>query len=137
MVAIQTEIPEFQRPSLRLVRGDLDAAPVSDSIYRRRRVAAFVCALVLVVGAWVGGRAGFRLLVGGPGSGSLPAPAATPSAAPAPPGATVHIVQAGETVWDIARAVTPAGDDVRATVDRIVSANGGADLRAGQRLVLD
>ena len=50
--------------------------------------------------------------------------------------ATVHVVQPGETVWDVARTITPSGD-VRATVDRIIERNGGALLRPGQRLVLD
>ena len=139
MVAIQSfdRIPEIERPALRLIPGDLDTNPVPVSIYRRRRVAAGICALVLVVGAWAAVLAGFRSLVGGPESGSLPAPAATASAAPAPPGAEVHVVEPGETIWTIAQSLTPAGDDVRATVDRLVDRNGGPTVRPGQRLVLD
>jgi hypothetical protein len=138
MVAIQSldRIPEMERPALRLIPGGLDTSPVPVAIYRRRRVAACVCALVLVVGAWAAVLAGFRLLVGGPESGSLTAPVATASAAP-PPGATVHVVRPGETIWTIAEAITPADQDVRATVDRLVDHNGGATVRPGQRLVLD
>ena len=141
MAAIQqAALPSFgsePRSPLRLVTGGGPAISSSDLIYRRRRVVVFACALVLVVGAWAGAMAGFRLLVGGPGSGPLTASAATPSAAPAPAGATVHVVEPGETVWTIAREVTPPDQDVRATVDRIIERNGTAALRPGQRLVLD
>ena len=136
MVAIQTTAPVFERPALRLLPGGRHSALLPDSIYRRRRVVAFVCALVLVVGAWAVALAGFRLLVGGPGSGPLTAPAAAPSA-PVPAGAAVHVVEPGDTVWTIARQVTPPDEDVRATVDRIIERNGSAALRPGQRLVLD
>jgi hypothetical protein len=45
------------------------------------------------------------------------------------------LVQPGDTVWSIADSL--AGDgDVRPIVDAITEANGGADLIAGQRLIL-
>ena len=45
------------------------------------------------------------------------------------------IVQPGDTLWSIARAVQPEGD-VRPLVQRLAELNGGAQIRAGQALVL-
>ena len=35
-----------------------------------------------------------------------------------------HVVQPGDTLWELAQGITPAGGDVRATVDLIRDANG-------------
>jgi hypothetical protein len=59
-------------------------------------------------------------------SGDLPPP---------PPGRPVHVVQAGDTLWSIARTLHPDGD-VRPLVDRLVELNGGDHLEVGQVLVL-
>ncbi len=40
------------------------------------------------------------------------------------PSSGLHIVQPGDTLWDIAAGVTSAGDDVREVVARIKEANG-------------
>ncbi len=49
------------------------------------------------------------------------------TAAPsAPEPATVHVVVPGDTLWDIAAAATPAGEDVRRTVHEIRTRNGMA-----------
>jgi hypothetical protein len=45
------------------------------------------------------------------------------------------VVEPGDTLWVIARRLQPKGD-VRATVDRLVKANGGADLHVGERISL-
>jgi hypothetical protein len=49
-----------------------------------------------------------------------------------------HVVEAGDTLWEIAAGVTPAGEDVRATVAVIRELNELADatLMPGQRLVI-
>jgi Tfp pilus assembly protein FimV len=45
------------------------------------------------------------------------------------------VVEPGDTVWSIAEALA-GGDDVRPVVDAIVAANGGAQLVAGERLLI-
>jgi hypothetical protein len=154
MVAIQTDIaapqrrpaPLDARPQLRLLQGGLSEPVVSFSVYRRRRVAALVLAVALVVGAAVGALAGLRVLAGSPGDGSLTVPAAANSAGAAPsvqptsvsPGTASVVVAPGDTLWGIARQVTPAGGDVAGTVDRLVARNGGiTTLQPGMRLQLD
>ncbi|MCB1004929.1 MAG: LysM peptidoglycan-binding domain-containing protein, partial [Acidimicrobiales bacterium] len=137
------------RPHLVLLQGGRSetAAPGSPSmhsIHRRRRLAAAVLVVALVVGAAVGVVAGLQVLGGSAGSGPLTAPAAATSAgAPAlvepstiAPGATSVVVGPGDTLWGIARQITPAGGDVAATVERLVARNGGvASLQPGMRLL--
>lgn len=141
------------RPQLRLLQGGLSPKGGADpfvrlpsSVYRRRRVAAAVLVVALVVGAAIGALAGLQVLAGSPGGGSLTAPAAanSPGAAPSvrpssvSPGATSVVVGPGDTLWSIARQVTPAGGDVAATVDRLVARNGGVSLlEPGMRLAVD
>ncbi|WP_435735646.1 LysM peptidoglycan-binding domain-containing protein [Cellulosimicrobium sp. PMB13] len=50
----------------------------------------------------------------------------------------VHVVAAGETLWDHAAALASPGEDLRDVVARIVELNGlsSSGLQAGQRLVL-
>lgn len=134
------------RPQLRLLQGGLaEPAAPSPSIYRRRRLAALALAVALVVGAAAGALAARSALAGSAGSDPLTAPAAANLAA-APlvqpttvaPGATSVVVGPGDTLWGIARQVTPAGGDVAATVDRLVARNGGlTQLVPGMRLQLD
>lgn len=80
--------------------------------------------------------------MGGTATGPAPVGVATGTAGPvSPPGtgagvaAPVHVVHPGETMWTIARDLSPDGD-VRSTVDRLVALNGTADLQVGQRLRL-
>ncbi|MBT8240272.1 MAG: LysM peptidoglycan-binding domain-containing protein [Acidimicrobiales bacterium] len=49
----------------------------------------------------------------------------------------IYIVQPGDTLWGIASTITPAGGDVRDTVDYLSTAAGGADLEIGQRIIID
>lgn len=100
--------------------------PASPAVYRRRRLVVAV-ALGLLVSALslLGGELVGRV-TGAPGISVVGA-----SVEP-----TVHVVQPGDTLWSIAREVAPAGVDVRATVDRLVAANGGSVLQVGQRIVL-
>ena len=60
------------------------------------------------------------------------------SAAASGPTAGAHQVltaQPGDSYWSLAAKVSPGGD-LRSTVDELVSANGGHDLRVGDRIVL-
>ncbi|MGE3621939.1 MAG: LysM peptidoglycan-binding domain-containing protein [Acidimicrobiia bacterium] len=111
------------RPALRVVEGggrrSSDAAR-----HRRRRLAlAAVVAALVVVAAWY---------LGNP-SATDPSVGGGPSAGAEQ---VVHVVRPGDTIWSIAAEIAP-GTDVRATVDRLVAANGGAPLVVGQRLVLE
>jgi hypothetical protein len=60
----------------------------------------------------------------------------SPSAPPRPGVADVYVVEAGDTLWSIARRLDPEGDP-RPLVDRLAERTGGVPLRAGQRLRLD
>lgn len=114
------------RPALRVVEGGRAPGAVARRArYRRRRLAAATLLVAVVTTALFLANA---VLAGSAGGG-------TPtSAAGTAPGA-VHVVQPGDTLWSIARALDPGGD-VRLTVDRLVALNGGAPLDVGQRLVL-
>ncbi len=95
------------------------------AVYRRRRaVAALVAvsvfaALVLAVGG----------LLASFGGGPL-----TASERPGAP-ASVYVVQPGDTFWEIARRLDPAGDP-RPLVARLVAAHGSPVLVPGERLAL-
>lgn len=56
---------------------------------------------------------------------------------PAPP-AIHYVVQAGDTLWQIASTVTPAGGDIREALTRITQANGIVDaiIHPGQVISL-
>lgn len=110
------------RPApLRLVSAPPSRRRPSAAVYRRRRLLALV-ALVVVLGAtW--------LLV----STAMPAGSAAAGAAPISP--TVVVATEGDSYWSLA-AELHEGGDLRSTVDQLVAANGGRDLRAGDRIVL-
>ena len=93
------------------------------AVYRRRRVAVLVMAAILFFAA----RAALAALGGGPltASGAPALNAGRP--------AVTYVVRPGDTWWSIARALHPSGD-LRATVDRLVAAHGGAPLQAGERI---
>lgn len=96
--------------------------PVSPEARRRRRRA--VAALVSVVLA-------LGLLRGGAGSES----SAPDGGGLLPVARSSYVVQPGDTVWGIARALQPTGD-VRPLVDRLVARRHGAPLRVGERVEL-
>jgi nucleoid-associated protein YgaU len=101
-----------------------DRRPLSVATYRRRRLAALVVVVGLAIAAWTA--------LGALG-GALTAPVRS---APLPTDhATVVEVAPGDTLWSIARRLQPEGDP-RPLVDRLATANGGAVVRAGDRLVL-
>lgn len=64
-------------------------------------------------------------------------PARAESATGATP-VVVYTVQPGDTLWDYASSITPAGDDVNETVDTLVRLNNldSVSLQAGQRLLV-
>ena len=64
--------------------------------------------------------------------------AASADAPAAPTPVTVHVVVSGDTLWDVARTVTPAGQDVRDTIVKIDELNDltGSRLTVGQQLLL-
>lgn len=72
------------------------------------------------------------------GHGASPSdqPTADLTAVPVTPvSRVVHIVEAGDTVWSIARGWNPHGD-IRSLVDRLVAQQHGRTLQPGDRLEL-
>ena len=89
--------------------------------YRRRRVAALALLVVMLfVLQWA-----VRTTLGG---GSLTAPG---QSAPE----RTYVVQPGDTLWNVARGLSPRGD-LRATVDRLAAVHRGSELQAGERIAL-
>ncbi len=100
--------------------------------------------LAAAVGVVLLGAYALSLTSGGPASTVHVAPGAEPivrdpaaygSSGQGVPARAVYVVQPGDTIWSIAHQLDPSGD-TRATVDRLVSLNGGATLEPGQRLRL-
>ena len=87
----------------------------------RRRAVAMVMAMIAVVAAGV----------------SLVLPQRANSA-PGPVAVTSTVVRPGDTWWSYAEPLTPAGDDVSVTVDRLMTLNHESDptLVPGQTIVL-
>lgn len=56
----------------------------------------------------------------------------------APQEVTVHTVVSGESLWQIASAATPVGEDVRVVMDDLMELNdlAGSQLSVGQQLVV-
>jgi hypothetical protein len=95
-------------------------------VFWRRRAAAVVLAAVLVTGV--------RAVPAWLRSGPLSAPG-SPAPATQPIASTTYVVQAGDTVWAIARRIQPTGD-VRPLVDRLQAQLHGGLLVPGARLHL-
>ena len=113
-----------------VARAPLRSAPTVRTYWRRRLAVllAAIAAVLLVPVAASRAVAAFR---------DVPASVPERRPAPATSGARAggYLVQPGDTLWSIARRLQPEGD-VRALVHQLVDANGGADLRIGQRVVL-
>lgn len=107
-----------------------DAGPVAArprptaAQFRRRRAVAALCAAVLL-------GAGAVLAV----PEEVPLTPSGPVPVLVPVGRATYVVQPGDTVWGIARALQPAGD-VRPLVHRLLASRGGAPLQAGERVAL-
>ncbi|MGE3833666.1 MAG: hypothetical protein AB7H43_02655 [Acidimicrobiia bacterium] len=92
-------------------------------VYRRRRLVALVVGLVLVVSVVATARLGLAWLGDGvTAGGTSPTPA-------------VVVAEPGDSYWSLAAGLD-VGGDVRSTVDALVRANGGRELRIGDRIVL-
>ena len=106
------------------------AVRLPEAVYRRRRMAAAALAAAVMT---------LVLVVGGPDR--VPVGEANPwpstgevSLSTELPG--VYVVQPGDTLWDIARALAPDRDP-RAVVHELADTAGGAALEPGQRIVID
>ena len=125
MVAVAQASPaEFQRLVVVRTAPTLTRAParLPTTVYRRRRAVALLVA-VSVVAALVLAVGGLLASFGGPASERPEVPA------------SVYVVQPGDTFWDIARRLDPAGDP-RPLVARLVAAHGSPVLVPGERLAL-
>ena len=116
--------PNTDRPGLRLVEGRSPCR--TPSVYRRRRLVAALLMVAVLVLALSAGRAALRAV-------RSAAPAAGAVSTVGPSNGPVVIVQAGDTLWGIARRLTPHGD-IRPVVDRLVAAHGNGPLQPGERL---
>lgn len=119
----QTRTSHIQRvrPAARPARAT--SAPEPTALVLTRRGRLVLVALVLVLVAVLGGLFANRASADGLGE---------------PVSVAVHSVGAGETLWQIAAAVTPAGADVRDTIDEVLELNALAsvDLAVGQQLLV-
>ena len=101
--------------------GSMTSSTLSVTPGRRRGVAAWAAVLLAVAA------------LGGLGGGPLTTPE------PAPPVARIdqqsYVVQPGDTLWSIARAVQPEGE-VRPLVDRLARERKGSPLRPGERITV-
>jgi hypothetical protein len=114
---------ELDRPAstrLRAVAAPPSSRRPSAAVLRRRRLLAAALAV------------GLTATAGRVASGWWSAPAHA-GAVPAAP--VVVVAAAGDTYWGLAARVG-AGGDLRSTVDALVRANGGRELRVGDRIRL-
>ncbi|MDQ3570717.1 MAG: LysM peptidoglycan-binding domain-containing protein [Actinomycetota bacterium] len=112
------------RPQLRLVGPAPSAVRRgARAVFWRRRVVALLVVATLALAA--------KGLVGSSLAGSQsPPPVKTGSI-----GQDSYVVQEGDTLWGIARAIHPSGD-VRPVVDALAAGRRGAPLRVGERIAL-
>ena len=106
------------------------AVRLPEAVYRRRRVAAAAFAAAILTLVLAVGRPD-RVPVGEanpwPSAGGVSLSTDLPG---------VYVVQPGDTLWDIARALAPDRDP-RAVVHELADTAGGAALEPGQRIVID
>lgn len=119
-----------ERPChLRLVAADeREHGPGTDLTYLRRRLVAvgILVVFLIAMGAALGRAASQR-------AGALGA--SRDAADVLPIAQREYIVQPGDTLWKIARALQPDGD-VRPLVYELGKARGGAPLRVGERITM-
>ena len=106
------------------------AVRLPEAVYRRRRAVAAAIAVAAVTLVLVVGRPD-RVPVGEanpwPSTGTVSLSSEVPG---------VYVVQPGDTLWDIARAVAPDRDP-RTLVHELSGTAGGAALEPGQRILID
>jgi LysM domain len=95
-----------------------DSRPTSHVFLVRRLVAALLVTLAVVMAGQV-----FSAVRSSNATSTRPA------------ALTVHVVQPGESLWTIARAVRPHGD-LSHLVDAMIRANGGSTIQVGQELAI-
>ncbi|HWJ96506.1 MAG TPA: LysM peptidoglycan-binding domain-containing protein [Acidimicrobiales bacterium] len=123
------------RPALRLVTahdGRSVEAPVDlgfGPVHLAGAVAAVVVAVLLALAI---GSGAFAALAPAPGGTAAPASAQRADGT----AAGTHVtVEAGDTLWSIARRIQPSGD-VRSLVDRLTATYGTAPLQVGQEVTV-
>jgi nucleoid-associated protein YgaU len=124
--AVLRHHPNPDHHGLRLVQGG--RSPRLRATYRRRRLVVAILAVMALAVAVAGGRAVLGTLQPNPpGTGAVSS--LEPAAGP------VVVVQAGDTLWGIARRLAP-GADVRPVVDQLAAAHGTGPLQPGERLAV-
>ncbi len=127
--AAALEVPLAQLPAPAAVAPAPGSAVLPAAVYLRRRVVALVALAVVAALAWLALSAAWLAVAPARPSPSGPAAAPVPAS-----GATVHLVEPGDTLWSIAGDLHPSGDP-RPVVDELVARNGGsAHLEVGQAL---
>lgn len=112
------------RPELRLIQGGRGTVRPAPPVFPLRvALIAFLTVFTVLLLTVAVGRGAFAALA--------PAPAAPASATS---GRTIQ-VQAGDTLWSIARRIQPSGD-VRPLVDRLQQVNGSAIIQPGDRVIV-
>jgi len=118
------------RPVLLPIEGGRSAASIRrQRVYRRRRTAVVLGLLSIFVVVW-------QLAVAATVLFADPAPQAHEPSTPAvamPVTGPTYVVQSGDTLWSIARRISPERDP-RPVVDELSSRVGGQGLRPGQQL---
>jgi len=129
MVAV-AHLPPARHDRLGVVRSAPSPPPVQPgrlprTTYRRRRAAAagVAAAVLLTLSIALQG------LLGAFGAGSVTVPHGPREAE------AMHVVQPGDTFWDLAQMVRP-DEDPRPLVARLVAAHGSSVLRVGERISL-
>jgi hypothetical protein len=132
MAAIQWDLNRWEReqeqrhrerpatPPLRIVTAPPSRRRPSAAAYRRRRLVAVALLVALVLTT---GLVASRLATAGASAGA-------PPAAP-----VVLVAQPGDSYWTLADRLD-VGGDLRSVVDSLVAANGGGELRPGDRIVV-
>jgi hypothetical protein len=117
------------RPYLRLVPPIPLSRRRSRAVFRRRRLAALVMAVALVLTA--------KAAVGGPQTeiDTSRAERVVPVSVSGTDAQGTYVVKQGDTLWAIARQLRPSGD-IRPVVDRLAALRRGEPLRVGEPITL-
>ncbi len=122
-------------PALRLVV-DNTAAPAEGPVRWGSLDRSALAGLVAVAALVLGGLLTVRLLQGSPTAAGLGADRAAATApVVAGPGERIVVARAGDSLWSIARTISP-DDDPRPIVAALIEANGGDSVQIGQQIVV-